>query len=320
MLTHTLQHAVHLADTPTRHFPKLLHPYCGDGLLTRTLLPMEHLLSLGIEPDNTRYRQAAGRLHVTLAHHPVSLEATPTPAIQALLLTPGPYDTLPLLDHVRPWLEPNGLCLFFIRPTELSLDLSRWCQTHLVNPDVFTVHHPTLRHTRLIIGHLSATPLDPSGTIHTFLKQATLGAVPFNPTTCGTYTIPLPSQAQCHLYPRSIDQEEIDEHLRHSRIWEHPSLQDAITPKPAATVRPLMPVKPCHVAMQIAAGVLNGHEVRYGDATLLIKGRTIKTPHQWEEEELGPDGTLLPIMKRLETYSTMIHALDLTEGTLHAIT
>ena len=40
MLTHTLQQAIHLTNIPTRAFPKLLHPYCGDGLLTRALLPM----------------------------------------------------------------------------------------------------------------------------------------------------------------------------------------------------------------------------------------------------------------------------------------
>lgn len=320
MLTDVLQQGVHLAQKPTRYFPKLLHPYCGDGLLTRTLLPIEHLLYLGLEPEPTLFKQANNRLNFTLAHHPISLEANPTPAVQALLLTPGSYDLLPLLEHLQPWLEPNGLCLFFVRTSDLSQDFSRWCQTHLIAPRVFAVQHHSLKHTRLILGQVSNAPIDPAGTIQNFLREAKLGATPFTLTTCGSYTIPLPSEAKFHLYPRYIDQEEINEQLQHSRIWDDPSLQEAFTPQPATTIRPLMPVKPCHLAMQIAAGVLNGHEVRYGDATLLIKGRTIKTPHQWEEEELGPDGTLQPILKRVETYSTIIHALDLTEGTLHAIT
>ena len=320
MLTHTLQQAVTLTKTPSRNFPKLLHPYCGDGLLTRTLLPLPHLLHLGTEPENKLYRHAATRLHYTLPHHPVSLDANPTPAIQALLLTPGPYELLPLLTHVRPWLEPHGLCLFFLRPADITQDLSRWCHTHLVDPAVFTVRHQTLRHTRLIIGQVSDTPRDPTGKIQSFLKETKLGTTTFDRSTCGAYTIPLPSQAQFHLFPRYIDQQEINDQLQHSRIWDQSTLQEALTPTPITAVRPLMPVKPCHLAMQIAAGVLNGHEVRYDDATLLIKGRTIKTPHQWEEDELGPDGTLQPILKSVETYSTIIHALDLTEGTLHAIT
>lgn len=320
MLTNVLQQAVQLAQTPTRYFPKLLHPYCGDGLLTRTLLPLEHLLYLGLEPDAKLLKQASTRLHFTLAHHPMSLEANPTPAIQALLLTPGPYDLLPLLRHVHPWLEPDGLCLFFVRIAECTQEFSRWCQTHLIEPRVFAVHHHSLKQTRLILGQVSPTPRDPAGTIQSFLRNAKLGAIPFTPTTCGAYTIPLPSAHDFHLYPRYIDQEEINDQLHQSRIWEHPTLQEAFAPTPGVAISPLLPLKPCHLAMQIAAGVLNGHEVRYGQAPLLIKGRTIKTPHTWEEEELGPDGTLHPIIKSTETYSTIIHALDLTEGTLYAIT
>mgnify|MGYP001466768635 CR=1 FL=1 len=320
MLTNVLQHAVHLAQTPTRHLPKLLHPYCGDGLLTRSLLSIEHLLYLGLEPETRLLKQAKMRLHFTMAHHPISLEANPTPAIQALLLTPGAYDLIPLLHHLHPWLEPNGLCLFFIRIADLSQELSRWCQTHLIEPRVFAIHHHSLKHTRLILGQISSTPRDPAGTIQSFLKDAKLGTTPFTVTTCGNYTIPLPSAQHFHLYPRYIDQEEINEQLQRSPIWNDPTLLEAFIPKPQTAIQPLMPVKPCHLAMQIAAGVLNGHEVQYANTTLLIKGRTIKTPHQWEEDELGPDGTLHPILKGVETYSTIIQALDLQEGTLHAIT
>lgn len=311
--------SIRFVQEPGRSHPKVLHPFCGNGLITKGLLSLAPLVYVGIEPQKMLYKQAFWNLNHVMHKTPFAVEVDPQPAVQCLLLTPGPYQHVELLEYLHPWLQPGGLCLFFVKPHDATQDFSRWCMTHLIDPCVFPVHYPSLQHTRGIIGQVSGTPLDPSGRIHTFLKECKHTGPQATPTL-GAYTIPLPIHEQLHIYPKLTNDDELLASLQQSALWTHPTFQQEVNPPPPTVVRPLMPVKPCHLALQIAAGVLNGQEVRYDDKPLLIKGRTIKKEHSWKEEELSPEGLSIDVTKSTENYSTIVHALDLDKGTLYAIT
>ena len=104
--------------------------------------------------------------------------------------------------------------------------------------------------------------------------------------------------------------DELAEELRESSLWKEPALglleEDGQT-RPAS--QPLMPPRKAHLAMLIAAGLINNQILEANGKRLLIKGTSKKAIDRFEEEtEKG-----IKITER-ERIVTQINAFDLKTG------
>jgi hypothetical protein len=104
--------------------------------------------------------------------------------------------------------------------------------------------------------------------------------------------------------------EELSEELKASTLWKEPALglleEDDQTRVP---IQPLMPPRKAHLAMLIAAGLINNQILEANGRSLLIKGTAKKVIDRFEEEtEKG-----IKITER-ERIVTQINAFDLKTG------
>ena len=104
--------------------------------------------------------------------------------------------------------------------------------------------------------------------------------------------------------------DELAEELKESSLWKEPALglleEDGQT-RPAS--QPLMPPRKAHLAMLIAAGLINNQILEANGKRLLIKGTSKKVIDRFEEEtEKG-----IKITER-ERIVTQINAFDLKTG------
>ena len=99
---------------------------------------------------------------------------------------------------------------------------------------------------------------------------------------------------------------------RRRGVWTQPGLTEQIWPPDERPVRPLMPLRRGHLALLIAAGLLNNVVLRQGDRRILVKGRTHKVLIPVETDD--PDTEV-----EREVLRTTVMTLDLTTGALETI-
>ncbi|MGH8546572.1 MAG: hypothetical protein ACREX3_23735, partial [Gammaproteobacteria bacterium] len=104
--------------------------------------------------------------------------------------------------------------------------------------------------------------------------------------------------------------DELAEELKASHLWNEPALglvaeEEQIRP----AIQPLMPPRKAHLAMLIAAGLINNQVLEANGRRLLIKGTAKKVIDRFEEEtEKG-----IKVTER-ERIVTQINAFDLNTG------
>ena len=104
--------------------------------------------------------------------------------------------------------------------------------------------------------------------------------------------------------------DELAEELKTSSLWKEPALGLVGKSKQIrAAIQPLMPPRKAHLAMLIAAGLINNQILEANGRRLLIKGTSKKVIDRFEEEtEKG-----IKITER-ERIVTQINAFDLNTG------
>jgi hypothetical protein len=104
--------------------------------------------------------------------------------------------------------------------------------------------------------------------------------------------------------------DELAEEIKTSSLWREPALGLVREEQEVkAAIQPLMPPRKAHLAMLIAAGLINNQVLEANGRRLLIKGTAKKVIDRSEEEtEKG-----IKITER-ERIVTQINAFDLTTG------
>ena len=75
---------------------------------------------------------------------------------------------------------------------------------------------------------------------------------------------------------RTIDPVAAAAESRRSGLWISASVTDALWPAGDGRTRPLMPLRPGHLAMLVAAGFLDNLQLEAEGSRILVKGRTSK--------------------------------------------
>jgi len=124
-----------------------------------------------------------------------------------------------------------------------------------------------------------------------------------------SFTVP-PVSRDFFIRSSEFGPDELAEELKASPLWKEPALGlVAEEENIKAAIQPLMPPRKAHLAMLIAAGLINNQILEANGRRLLIKGTAKKVIDRFEEEtEKG-----IKVTER-ERIVTQINAFDLNTG------
>jgi len=305
---------------------RLLDPCCGEGVAVQFVANAWHLDAYGIEIDAERALAASARLHRVL-HLDYAQVRAPHHAFQVLFLNP-PYDyaegegkrtEYQFLRDTTKWLQPGGLLVYIVPQYRVDARMAGFLATAYASLRAYRFPDPEYAQFRqaVILGIAKKEPCRDDATALTLLQQCRNGlpVLPESPSAEECYALP-PFSADDHFYFRGTEinpQEALAEAIEHG-AWHTSEWHEWLTPRTdLATFRPLMPLKKGHLAMLIAAGLMQNlvlnEQTTNGQKgqRLLVKGRTYKVQEQVtsddEDEEIVRD-----------RFVTEIVALDLTSG------
>src|SRR6266542_4101272 len=255
---------------------RLLDPCCGTGEPAARISAAAGCDAYGVEINTERAKRAKTLLSKVAAGDLFSVRARPG-AFSILYLNP-PYDfdaedgrtELSFLKHTLPYLTPRGLLLFVVPQKRITLRIARVLSSLT---QIQSMDLPEIHRKEF------------SFTVPTVGRDFFIRSSEFGP-------------------------DELAEELNESSLWKESALglleEDGQT-RPAS--QPLMPPRKAHLAMLIAAGLINNQILEANGKRLLIKGTAKKVIDRFEEEtEKG-----IKITER-ERIVTQINAFDLKTG------
>jgi predicted RNA-binding Zn-ribbon protein involved in translation (DUF1610 family) len=276
----------------------------------------------GIELDVVRSAAAARRLdHVLNGDFKAQrLPRDEKAGISALFLNP-PYDTddsaggrleLAFLRDTQDWLMPGGVLIYLIPQPRISGYIAKRLATHFQDVRIYRFPDPEFASFRqvVIFATKRAQPVkDDAATLDIAMAQkGALDILPHTPTQ--TYPIP-PRPDQLFYFRRDeYEPEEVLEEAYSAGIWAGKQWADLLTPRPHQTVQPLMPLRRGHIAMVLAAGLLDNMTVEQGGTRLLVKGRL----HKVQKDVTDAADWSKHQYRTRERFEASITTLDLDTG------
>jgi SAM-dependent methyltransferase len=270
-----------------------LDPCCGTGEALGRLSAVLEAKSFGIELERDRARAARGRLNEVRTGDALGHAAR---GFSLLYLNP-PYDTdagdrleRRFLEHFASSLIEGGWLVFIVPEYVLEpcqdlleyecCDLGVW----RFPPEEYVVY------SQVIVTGRKRGQFDELGVLP---EVQALEAMPM---------MPLISGSQPSVRKTKLEESEVLEEARHSPLWT--DLWQKTSPVSSA-FRPLHRVREGHLALLIAAGMLNGVIVERGERRLLVKGFTEKSTSLETSEERTVER---------ENFIGGVIALDLNSG------
>jgi hypothetical protein len=299
---------------------RLLHAPCGDGTMTAELAEAKQLVAYGVDPLQPNYLKASTRLNAAECASPTNVRIYPNQCVHILWLSPGAYHVAAALHHLAPSLYPGALIALHLSLDQLTQALGHWLLTQTVCLRAFSLPGPAQQHTRLLLASYAPNHQHTSRLADDYIKGL-MGPQPIlSKETAPVYVVPDDDTTITpYLYSGLIDLHELHTLIAHSPLWHDPHVLAELRPVATPPPQPLLPTKPGHLALHIAAGLLNGHEITYNGHRLLIKGQTTKTTVSFVDETLDSDGQPSTTTRTLESFATVIRALDMHTGTLYDI-
>ncbi len=298
---------------------RLLDPCAGTGEAAALLAQSLGAESFGIELNDERAEAAHVHLDHVLATSAFSIRLAHG-AFSCIFLNP-PYDgdeEKRRLEHaflvgLTRALCPHGMLVFIIPQRRLALS-ARYLASHYTRfaayrfPDaeyaafgqivLFAVHKPQSSHDPLAQADLE-----------TWSRQE-LMPLPEEPDR--TFVVPTLPAGDVLFASLFFDPMQAATEARRRGVWTQPGLTEQIWPPEERPVRPLMPLRRGHLALLIAAGLLNNVVLAQGDQRILVKGRTHKVLIPVETDDADTE------VER-EVLCTTVMTLDLTTGALETI-
>lgn len=306
---------------PVESGGKLLDPCCGKGVAAKHLAQAWKFEAYGIEIDAERALEASGRLHRVL-HLDYASARAPHHAFQILFLNP-PYDYAEgegrrmeyvFLRDTTKWLQPGGLLIYIVPQNRVDARMAGFLATAYESLRAYRFPDPEYEGFRqaVIFGIAKKEPVRDDKALLALLPSCRGGLPILTEEPAEEERYVLPNQVETKFYFRGseINPKEAFEEAVESGAWKTTEWQGWLSPrKELAAFRPLMPLKKGHLAMLIAAGLMQNLllESPVGKERLLVKGRTYKV-----QEQVPSDDENEEIVR--DRFVTEIVALDLNKG------
>ncbi len=295
---------------------RLLDPCCGTGEPAARVAGTAGCEAYGIEINTERARVAKKRLNKVVAGDLFSVRARPG-AFSILYLNP-PYDfdvddgraELSFLKHTVPYLTPGGLLLFLLPQARITTRIARVLAAYF--RDLRIRKFPAEEFQafgQIVIAGTKKAHAEIDNELFVNLTQIPTGELPEMRRKEFSFTIPAVGK-DFFIRSSEFGPEELAEEIKTSSLWREPALGLVREEgQVRAAIQPLMPPRKAHLAMLIAAGLINNQILEANGRRLLIKGTAKKVIDRSEEEtENG-----IKITER-ERIVTQINAFDLNTG------
>jgi predicted RNA methylase len=295
---------------------RLLDPCCGTGDPAAQIATAAGCDAYGVEINTDRAKAAKNLLSKVVAGNLFSVRARPG-AFSILYLNP-PYDfdaedgrtELSFLKHTLPYLTPRGLLLFVVPQKRITPRIARVLSAYLEDLKVRRFPADEFQaFGQIVIAGFKKARAEIDGEVLASLTQIQSMDLPEIHRKEFSFTVPAVGR-DFFIRSSEFGPDELAEELKESSLWKEPALglleEDGQT-RPAS--QPLMPPRKAHLAMLIAAGLINNQILEANGKRLLIKGTSKKVIDRFEEEtEKG-----IKITER-ERIVTQINAFDLKTG------
>ena len=295
---------------------RLLDPCCGTCQPAAEIAAVAECEAYGVEIHSGRAQSARSLLKKVIAGNLFTVRARHE-SFSVLFLNP-PYDyesedgrtELSFLKHTIPYLVPGGLIFFILPQIRITHRIAKVLSAYIQDPQVrkFPAEQYKAFGQVVVAGVKKNRPGLSEETLLQLSKLRDHDVPELIPTE---FSFPIPSVPKDFFIRSSeIIPEELAEELLTSPLWKDPALGALLENDETKTViRPLMPPRKAHLAMLIAAGLINNQVLEAHGQRLLIKGTSRKTIDRFEEEtEKG-----MKITER-ERIVTEINAFDLNSG------
>jgi predicted RNA methylase len=295
---------------------RLLDPCCGTGEPAAKIATAAGCDAYGVEINTDRAKAAKNLLSKVVAGNLFSVRARPG-AFSILYLNP-PYDfdaedgrtELSFLKHTLPYLTPRGLLLFVVPQKRITPRIARVLSAYFEDLKVRRFPADEFQaFGQIVTAGFKKARAEIDGEVLASLTQIQSMDLPEIHRKEFSFTVPAVGR-DFFIRSSEFGPDELAEELKESSLWKEPALglleEDGQT-SPAS--QPLMPPRKAHLAMLIAAGLINNQILEANGKRLLIKGTSKKAIDRFEEEtEKG-----IKITER-ERIVTQINAFDLKTG------
>jgi predicted RNA methylase len=295
---------------------RLLDPCCGTGDPAAQIATAAGCDAYGVEINTDRAKAAKNLLSKVVAGNLFTVRARPG-AFSILYLNP-PYDfdaedgrtELSFLKHTLPYLTPRGLLLFVVPQKRITPRIARVLSAYFEDLKVRRFPADEFQaFGQIVIAGFKKARAEIDGEVLASLTQIQSMDLPEIHRKEFSFTVPAVGR-DFFIRSSEFGPDELAEELKESSLWKEPALglleEDGQT-RPAS--QPLMPPRKAHLAMLIAAGLINNQILEANGKRLLIKGTSKKAIDRFEEEtEKG-----IKITER-ERIVTQINAFDLKTG------
>jgi hypothetical protein len=311
--------AGHLAVAPhgSKQIIRLLDPCAGTGVAVAALGRALGAETYGIELSTERAAEAQVMLGHALATSAFSVRLS-NGAFSCLLLNP-PYDQdddkrrleHAFLTSLTRALCPRGILVFVIPQTRLAIS-ARYLAAHYTGFCAYRFPDP--EHTAfgqmvLFAARKSQALADPTAQAQLEAwAESRLPPLPDDPER-PMAVVPAVPAGEVLFAPLGFDPRVAAAETRRRGVWTQPAFTEQVWPAEESPMRPLMPLRRGHLALLIAAGLLNNVVLERPDRRLLVKGRVRKDVVQAESDDETTD------IQR-EVLRISVVRLDLNTGTL----
>lgn len=303
-----------------RRVVRVLDPCAGTGEPAASIAHTLGGESFGIELNTERAEQCRARLDHVLATSAFSVRLA-NAAFSVLWLNP-PYDD----DQEKRRLEhafltalsralcPGGVLVFLIPQARLGVS-ARYLAAHYTGFRVFRFPDPEFAAFRQVV--LLATkkgqPVTDAGA-QAQLEACVSADLPPLPDALTGAPVDVPTLPAGELLfaPLAFDPHLAAAEARRRGVWAQPAFAEQLWPPDERPVRPLMPLRMGHLALLIAAGLLNNVSLRHGERRVLVKGRTRKELVEVESDDEATE-------VQCEVLRTSVVVLDLENGDLEVV-
>ena len=300
---------------------RLVDPCAGTGEAAATLAEMLDTERLGIELNTERAEAAGVRLDHLLATSAFAVRLA-NGAFSCLFLNP-PYhhdDEKRRLEHafqssLTRALCPGGVLVFLIPQRRLAIS-ARYLASHYAGFRAYRFPDPEyaafLQMVLFAARKPQATP-DPTAQaqLETW-SRADLPPLPELPEDGSRLEVPALPAGEVRFASLFFDPLQAAAEAQRQGVWVQPQLTEQLWPADERPVRPLMPLRKGHLALLIAASMLNNVVLHQNGHRVLVKGRAYKEPVPVESEDEQTE------IER-EVLRTAITVLDLRTGALEVI-
>ena len=311
---------------------RLLDPCAGTGAAAAVIGRRLRAVTYGVELNDERAREAGGVLDHVLATSAFTTRLA-NGAFSVLYLNP-PYDyddERRRLEHAFLTTLSRALCaqgvLVFVLPQSRLAVSARYLATHYAGHAVYRFPDPEfVAYRQIVVFALRKTAAVADAAAQARLEWCAEDELPPLPMSVGepgaeeavpaAFQVPALPAGEVLFASLFFDPIRAEEEARRRGVWTQPAFADHLWPPGDRPVRPLMPLRRGHLAMLVAAGMLNNVVLRDpgdpGGRRVLVKGRTRKelVPVETDRDDVEVEREVL---------RTAVVVLDLGTGEIETV-